>query len=147
VFTWPIKLVTPVAMLFLGCGGSVSSESAAILTVASELRDELAGLAPAQTVAGAPQWINGDSLPAQLLAEVGRVTGLPVWDMERQRDGSVAALAFHRPSMADPSRVTVVAELLTFGANSFSGRDWTFLLECLEGCRVVERSQEPGWLN
>jgi len=147
VFTRLLRLYTSGVVLSLGCGGSVSSESSAILTVATELRGELAGFAPAQTVAVAPQWINGDSLPAQLLAELGGVTGLPVWAMERRRDGTVAALAFHRPSIADPSMVTVVAELLTFEANGFYGRDWTFVLDCLEGCRVVERSQVPGWLN
>ncbi|MDH3422273.1 MAG: hypothetical protein OEN00_04745, partial [Gemmatimonadota bacterium] len=87
MFTRLLRLYTSGVVLSLGCGGSVSSESSAILTVATELRGELAGFAPAQTVAVAPQWINGDSLPAQLLAELGGVTGLPVWAMERRRDG------------------------------------------------------------
>ncbi len=144
---WSGPTVMCLGVLVSACSTASNVESDVVVTVTSDLAGEFAGFALAQTVVLAPRWINGDTVPPELLSRLQEVTGFPVRDVSEGRDPSFAYLAFHRPRITDREAVDVVVELLTFGPTGFHGRDWQFVLNCAETCTVVEGTAEPGWLN
>ena len=142
-----IPMALAVVVSAPACGGDLPPESDAVLSVARELKDELSSFAPDQTVVLAPEWIGGGNLPSRLLDRLQEVTALSIRDAVANPDAGFAALFFHRPDPVDLDSVQVGAELLTFEAARFYGREWRFLLNCRESCEVVQRTEKPGWVN